>query len=301
MTIKGVDVAGYQSENFDVSGLDFAIVKATQGVGYENPKHAAQVAHSRAHGLVVGHYHFLETGNIDAQAKHFVTSAKPQAGDILACDWEGYNGHHATSAEKDAFIKAVKALKPGLKTGLYCNLSDWKGRDTSGYFGDYFWPADPSHPVGKPNVKAPWVFDQYGSGGGIDHDVANFDSRAALRDWAGGVVAKPKPKPTPAPKPSPKPAKPSLWLSKLIVAANMDHKRPQGKGIYESGTKLVEKALKAEGLLPAKYASDGYFGTLTVEAYAKWQRKTVAGPYDGIPGKASLTKLGAKHGFTVKG
>jgi hypothetical protein len=43
---------------------------------------------------------------------------------------------------------------------------------------------------------------------------------------------------------------------------------------------------------------------VTVQAYAAWQRSKAGGGYtgkaaDGIPGKASLTKLGARRGFTV--
>jgi hypothetical protein len=46
---------------------------------------------------------------------------------------------------------------------------------------------------------------------------------------------------------------------------------------------------------------DGSFGSLTVNAYARWQKRlgysgTAA---DGIPGMTSLKKLGAKHGFDV--
>lgn len=64
--------------------------------------------------------------------------------------------------------------------------------------------------------------------------------------------------------------------------------------------KTVEAALVDAGYL-AKAYSDGHFGTVTVQAYAKWQRHlgysgTAA---DGIPGRASLTALGKEHGFTV--
>jgi peptidoglycan hydrolase-like protein with peptidoglycan-binding domain len=47
---------------------------------------------------------------------------------------------------------------------------------------------------------------------------------------------------------------------------------------------------------------DGSFGTKTISAYAAWQRHLgYAGTAaDGIPGRASLTKLGARTGlFTV--
>ncbi|MDT0472790.1 CHAP domain-containing protein [Streptomyces sp. DSM 41014] len=94
--------------------------------------------------------------------------------------------------------------------------------------------------------------------------------------------------------------KPKVSLSAIIYAANTDPSKPQGHASRPADTKLVEGALKAEGLLAAKWAADGSYGTTTITAYGKWQRlKKVGRPYDGIPGKASLTALGKKYGFTV--
>jgi hypothetical protein len=100
----------------------------------------------------------------------------------------------------------------------------------------------------------------------------------------------------------PAPAKPKVDLSNVAAAAKHDPKAAQGKGLHESDTKLVESALRAEGLLSATYAKDGAFGTVTVSAYKAWQRKLgyKGGDADGIPGMSSLTALGKKHGFTVK-
>lgn len=89
-------------------------------------------------------------------------------------------------------------------------------------------------------------------------------------------------------------------LAAVIDAANTDPSKPQGHASHPAATKLVEAALKAEGLLSARYAADGSFGSTTVKAYALWQKRSGVGrPYDGIPGKASLTALGKKYGFSV--
>lgn len=97
------------------------------------------------------------------------------------------------------------------------------------------------------------------------------------------------------------PKKPEVDLSKLVAAAKADPRAAQGHQTYAAGVKLVERALVAEGVLGKTYSADGSFGSTTVAAYAAWQRRlgysgTAA---DGIPGAASLKKLGAKHGFTV--
>ncbi|MFB7919234.1 LysM peptidoglycan-binding domain-containing protein [Streptomyces sp. NPDC056061] len=98
------------------------------------------------------------------------------------------------------------------------------------------------------------------------------------------------------------PATPTVDLSNLIAAARRDPGLAQGGTTHPADVKIVEAALQAEGLLSAAYAKDGSFGTVTVTAYAAWQRRCgyTGSAADGIPGKASLEKLGAKRGFKVK-
>lgn len=98
-------------------------------------------------------------------------------------------------------------------------------------------------------------------------------------------------------------AKPKVSLAHVIAAARKDPAAAQGHTTYKAEVLLVERALKAEGLLSAQYV-DGSFGTKTISAYARWQRSPAGGGYtgadaDGIPGKASLRLLAARHGFTV--
>ncbi|MYY03068.1 MULTISPECIES: peptidoglycan-binding protein [unclassified Streptomyces] len=106
----------------------------------------------------------------------------------------------------------------------------------------------------------------------------------------------------PATKPASTVAVPTVDLSNLIAAARRDPGLKQGGTTHPADVKVVEAALKAEGLLSATYAADGSFGSTTVTAYAAWQRKCgyTGSAADGIPGKASLEKLGAKRGFKVK-
>lgn len=68
----------------------FMIVKATQGTGYTFTGRDAWIAKARAAGVLVGHYHFAwpPTSDPVAQARYFVSAAKPQPGEILALDLE---------------------------------------------------------------------------------------------------------------------------------------------------------------------------------------------------------------------
>lgn len=103
-----------------------------------------------------------------------------------------------------------------------------------------------------------------------------------------------------APSPATPSTEPKVSLGHVIYAAKHDPASAQGHTTYKTEVLLVEKALKAEGLLAAQYV-DGSFGTLTVAAYKAWQKRLgySGTDADGIPGKTSLAKLGTKHGFAV--
>ena len=299
MTVKGVDVSSYQSTMYDTTGLAFVIVKRTEGVGYINPKASAQVAHARAAGLLVGHYHYphIHDGAV-ADADYFLAKlgSDLHAGDLIVLDWEWYGQAGVTASEantyKDQWLARVKAKTPGHKVGLYSDVSNWTHVDQNSNAGDFLWIATGGKPAGQPGIQHPWTIHQYSTAGGVDHNVANFADKTAMLAWAN-----PEPPKPPAPKPA---LKPKVSLSHVVAAARKDPPARQGHTTYRAEVLLVEKALQAEKLLAAQYV-DGSFGSLTVNAYARWQRHlgysgTAA---DGVPGKTSLTKLGAKHGFDV--
>lgn len=101
-----------------------------------------------------------------------------------------------------------------------------------------------------------------------------------------------------APAPA-KPQKPTVDLSRLVAAAKADPPK-SGTPVSYSGVRVVEDALVKEGLL-SKSLADGHFGTATLTAYAAWQRKLgyTGRAADGVPGRASLERLGDKYGFRV--
>ncbi|MEU2714949.1 GH25 family lysozyme [Streptomyces sp. NPDC007205] len=181
--LHGIDVSAYQSSAYDTDGLSFVFMKATEGRSYVNPRLAAQTKRGRDTGLVVGFYHFLWPGDLTAQAEYFVQHAPDRAGDILAVDWETTgDGTHASNAEKDHFIRTLKALRPHNRVLLYCNRDFWLNIDTTSYAGDGLWIAD-YVTAGHPRIQAKWRFHQYTSEP-HDKDVANFASKAALKEWA---------------------------------------------------------------------------------------------------------------------
>ena len=182
--LRGIDVSAYQSSTYDTDGLSFVFIKATEGRSYVNPKLAAQTERARDAGCVVGFYHFLWPGNLTAQAEYFLSKASDRAGaDILAVDWETTgDGTHASNAEKDAFIRKLKELRPDIRVVLYCNRNYWLNVDTTSYAGDGLWIAD-YVTAGEPRIQAPWRFHQY-TDDPVDTNVGDFATKKALQEWA---------------------------------------------------------------------------------------------------------------------
>ncbi|MFD9319279.1 N-acetylmuramoyl-L-alanine amidase [Streptomyces sp. NPDC060053] len=124
-----------------------------------------------------------------------------------------------------------------------------------------------------------------------------------MADFRKRVTARLGKAPTPSTPPTGT-TKPSVSLKQVVAAARQDPDAAQGHTTHKAAVLLVERALKAEGLLGAAYV-DGSFGSKTIAAYARWQRSPAGGGYtgdaaDGIPGKNSLRLLGARYGFDVK-
>lgn len=212
--LNGADWSAYQGLTPDCTGLDFAIIKVTEGsTVYDDRTYKAQIAWARKHGLIVGHYHFGHA-HPSAEVDYFLSHVDAQPGDFFVYDWEA--GDAVNTATKDTWLRGIKAKRPKIKAGLYCNTNFWLHIDTDSYCGDFLYIADPNHAPGKPGISHSWVFDQYTIRNGVDQDVANFATKAAMAAYfawtSTPTVVPPAPKPT-APAPAPKPTT-HLWTDK---------------------------------------------------------------------------------------
>jgi GH25 family lysozyme M1 (1,4-beta-N-acetylmuramidase) len=185
--LQGIDVSSYQPSDYSTTGLSFAFIKITEGLGYVNPKWVAQRTTARHAGLVTGFYHYPHIANSPtAEADHFLAQINLVAGDIVCLDWEWYGqnvSHDQARAYKDAWVAHVRSKAKGHRVVVYCDRTNWLTVDTDSNCGDGLWIADYTN-AGHPRVKHHWTFHQYTSTP-LDKDVANFSSIAALRSWAG--------------------------------------------------------------------------------------------------------------------
>lgn len=134
--VLGVDVSGWQHpgnapidwHKVAESGIRFAIVKATQGLNFENLWLHRDLSDARAAGLLLGAYHYFDAG-VDSvgQAAAFTGSL---VGEVLELgvwlDWEpGAMADYQVSAEYSTFLEEV-AKSRGI-CGTYCD-NDWYRR-----------------------------------------------------------------------------------------------------------------------------------------------------------------------------
>src|ERR1044072_3525784 len=132
----------------------------------------------------------------------------------------------------------------------------------------------------------------------IEGNTANVCARRAryVHDVAG--FGRPKYK-TPAAN-----TLPSVSLKNVLAAQKADIKGVQGAALHRTEGRLVENALKAKGLLAAKWV-DGSLGTMPRDAYSAWQKAYSAkrklgwtgADVNGYVGRTSLKALGSETGL----
>ncbi|TVZ96532.1 endolysin [Streptomyces sp. BK340] len=251
--------------------------------------------------------------SFEALLNYFTTSGVGMAPHLI---WDPFTGQIVQLYPADSRSKSVVDLAGGTRTNragkyviqieavffpytryggkVYATLAD---TPCKGWADINAWTRSlgipDAWPMGHPTSFAPnrseSVWEK--QGGWYGHSQVPENTHQDPGSWPAFVSPPP---------PSQPPAKPRVSLAHVVAAARKDPSAVQGHTTYRAEVLVVEKALQAEKLLAAQYV-DGSFGSLTVNAYARWQKRlgysgTAA---DGIPGMTSLKRLGAKHGFDV--
>ena len=222
--LKGIDVSTWQAVGTGDGDYDFVICKATEGVGYTDPKCDQHYQRAKSQGKLLGVYHFARPGCNDAisEADWFVSQIQGYIGEaILVLDWEVEATWNVAWAKQ--WLDRVYE-KTGVKPLIYASGAVITGNDWSSVVkGDYGlwiaywpnqyqysndWPTDPSQMTYGIGAWPFWAIWQFSSRNGtLDCDVANMDRNGWMKYAAKNGKAEPAPTPTPAPKPEP--AKPN--------------------------------------------------------------------------------------------
>lgn len=195
--VQGIDVSHYQGaitwSSVASDGVDFAILKATEGQTYVDPTFAYNDGQAALAGVPVGAYHVWgkpnrSTGEAQIEADHFVKVARPTVGDVLpVLDMEmnripGGTSRATLLAWARAWLNRVEA-KTGVRPMVYGSQYLFQT-----ILGNSTWFADNGFPLWFAWPRAPlptsmpahdwqgdgWTFWQYswtGRVGGIRGDV----------------------------------------------------------------------------------------------------------------------------------
>lgn len=112
------------------AGVNYAVLKATQGSAFVDPLFAWRVPRMRAAGIGIGAYHFLDNSDPTAQADFFLATVEPFSIGLLAVDVEANPGAQATIKQAAAFATAIATASkrsPLVYIGRYGPTGDGTG------------------------------------------------------------------------------------------------------------------------------------------------------------------------------
>ena len=291
----GVDVSSYQDTNVaNYSGAKFAIVKASEGLDYRNPKAQSQISTAKANGMLPMAYHygrFSSNSNVAVQEGNYaVNSAKAvglNVGSYLALDYEQGSGNE-TGGDAGANTTAILAfldtiVSAGYQPLLYSGAALLKSKiDTGKVLAKYpncLWVA--SYPVSGATSEsnfiyfpsmdgvAIWQFTDNWRGLNVDGNISLIDLKTD-----GKPVAQ-------SSKPAIKQSTPQSWVDEL----GDTWYKEEGK-FYPNGTINIRYG--------ARTTSD-IIGTVTKGDCVKYDAYSRHGGYVWI----RQPRANGEHGFLV--
>jgi lysozyme len=187
--IKGIDVSHWQNDidwkKVAKDGIEFAVMKATEAVGYVDPKLEENYKEARKQGLLLGFYHFARGGDAHKEADFFLDNIPHlEKGEFLVLDYEINIVKEAEWCKR--FLDRVFD-RTGIRPLLYTNEARVKSINwepvVKGNYG--LWVAKYGVNNGKQNQEpniGQWPFAvmwQYTSRGSVDGIHGNVDLNVA--------------------------------------------------------------------------------------------------------------------------
>lgn len=194
--LSGTDISRHNGEI--VTDGDFVIVKATEGVGYVDPRFEENIQNALDNGQLCGVYHYArpDSGNMPTvEAEHFVETIKPYIGRVmLVLDWE-----EAEEIDNTVWVSAWMwqvYQMTGVRPVLYTSASVASNYDWTGISSQFdLWVACyvqdtadiPTHGIDEWDLSA-WrtIIWQYSTTGGkLDRNVSSLTTT----EWQGRCIA----------------------------------------------------------------------------------------------------------------
>lgn len=188
MALHGIDTASYQAGlNYSRVPMDFAIIKATQGVSYTNPDYVRSINQARKANRLIGTYHYAAGGNPEAEADFFLSIANAVIGSAILClDWEGEQnpkfGKEDVSWCKRFCDRVYQ--KTGVRCFIYMSKSVCRAHDWTPVAKDYpLWCAQYASNSKTGYQPDPWT-DNKGFGAWAAPTIYQYSSHGILPGWS---------------------------------------------------------------------------------------------------------------------
>ncbi len=179
--VHGIDVSHYQGSidwpAVAAANIDFAYVKATDGITYTDPAFDTNVASAAGTQLKLGAYHFFEADDDpQQQLANFLNAIKGKPLSLVPMVDVEVTDNQPASQIKRRLTQFLQQLEQatGCTPLIYSYRSFWQtniGPDFNRY---PFWLADyaakPSPPEGVKNWQI-WQYSEQGKVAGIEHPV----------------------------------------------------------------------------------------------------------------------------------
>lgn len=162
--IVGIDVSGWQTANVTcTASYDFAVVKVSQGVGFENGSWRAQAKCVTDRGKSLGLYHYAGGNNAASEADYFVAKARDYVGRaVLVLDWESYqNAQWGNSDWVRRFVQRVHTLT-GVWPMVYVQASAIRQIPSDVRANCGLWVAQYASNAPTGYQSRPWNYSIYG-------------------------------------------------------------------------------------------------------------------------------------------
>jgi lysozyme len=272
-------------------GYSACVCKATEGVGYQDPKFDRDIPLIQASGMIPGAYHFLRDGDGAAQARAFLTRVAQYGGPDgwliqLDCESDGYG------PEMTAWAAEWNRLTGNHPFLIYSGA--WWWPRTNGFRGvdltPHVWHSHYVPGTGYGSTlyeQVPASGWKPGYGGWNEATILQFSdagrvagARLDVNAFRGTVEQLRALARTPiAPKPSP-PAR--SWTKELIMELPVLRRGAKGSQVT-----VLQGLLNARG---QKLAEDGDYGPRTEAAVKAEQREGHIG-VDGVAGQHTYSVL----------
>lgn len=179
--VRGVDVSKHSGvidwKRIKEQGVDFVIIKATEGENYIDPLYDDNYRNAIRQDLIVGTYHFFRFNKDgEKQALHYLKYAKIKSGNLMPAIDVEFFGNEKSNKSDDEIVKEIKSFvnlivsRTGVCPIIYTNREAYNRLIKNNFPDQFLWYCDLNQDPDNENVKCQfWQYSHKGKLEGAPH------------------------------------------------------------------------------------------------------------------------------------